>query len=161
MSRLVKLSLLVIFSLVIILTAAIAATGTVPAPSVKDKCPVCGMLVAKFPNWMATAKFKDGATYYFDGPKDLFSYYLDTSRFTPGRSQSDIIALTVKEYYSLGMIDPRKAYFVTGSDVNGPMGHELIPFATQKDAASFKADHNGKRIIRFQDITRQLIKSLN
>ena len=83
------------------------------------------------------------------------------ARYTPGKRQGDIVALSVKEYYSLAMIDARAAFFVTGSDVSGPMGSELIPFKTMKDAKSFKLDHRGKRILRFNEITRQIIKSLN
>ncbi|HEY5521666.1 MAG TPA: nitrous oxide reductase accessory protein NosL, partial [Desulfuromonadaceae bacterium] len=85
----------------------------------------------------------------------------DTARYTPGKNQADIVALTVKEYYSLAAIDARSAFFVVGSDVNGPMGSELIPFRSEKDALSFKTDHKGKRILRFKEITRQIIGSLN
>ena len=137
-----------------------ADKGTLSVPA-KTKCPVCGMFVSKYPDWTATARFKDGSTHYFDGPKDLLSYFLDPVGFTPGKRQADITTLNVKEYYSLEMIDPKSAFFVVGSDVYGPMGSELIPFKTEKDAASFKADHKGKRIIRFNEITKQLIKTLN
>lgn len=125
------------------------------------KCPVCGMFVAKHPDWMATARFKDGTTSYYDGPKDMFSHYFDPARYTPGKRQADIVALTVKEYYSLTMIDARSAYFVVGGDVYGPMGSELIPFSTEKDAKSFKLDHGGKRVLRFNEISRQTIHLLN
>lgn len=139
-------------------SAADKGAASVPAGA---KCPVCGMFVAKYPDWIAAVRFKDGATFYYDGPKDLFSHYFDSGRYTPGKRQADIVSLTVKEYYSLAMIDARTAFFVTGSDVYGPMGNELIPFRTEKDAASFKLDHGGKRILRFNEITRQTIKSLN
>jgi copper chaperone NosL len=149
--------------LVCVLAVAVsraADKGAVPAPA-GAKCLVCGMFVAKYPDWTATARFKDGTTSYYDGPKDMFSHYFDTGRFTPGKRQADIGALTVKEYYSLAIIDARTAFFVVGSDVYGPMGSELIPFRTEKDAASFKLDHRGKRILRFNEITRQTIQSLN
>lgn len=138
--------------------AADKAALSVPAAA---KCPVCGMFVGKYPDWTATARFKDGTTLYYDGPKDLFTHYLDTARFTPGKRQVDIVSLAVKEYYSLSMVDARGAFFVLGSDVYGPMGAELIPFSSEKDAQAFKLDHKGKRILRFKDITRQTIKSLN
>lgn len=125
------------------------------------KCPVCGMFVAKYPDWTAAARFKDGTISWYDGPKDLFSHYFATARYTPGKRQSDMVELTVKEYYSLAMIDARAAFFVSGSDVYGPMGSELIPFRTEKDAAAFKLDHKGKRVLRFKDITHQTIKALN
>lgn len=137
-----------------------ADRGVLPVPG-GAKCPVCGMFVAKYPDWTATAGFKDGTTSYYDGPKDMFSHYLDTARYTPGKRQADIVTLSVKEYYSLAMIDARAAFFVSGSDVHGPMGNELIPFSTEKDAASFKLDHRGKRILRFNEITRKTILSLN
>lgn len=161
MSRFIQLSLLVIFCISLNCSIAVAGPAVASTPSAKDKCPVCGMFVAKFPNWVASAKFRDGTIYFFDGPKDLFSYYLDPTRYTPGKRQTDITVLAVKEYYSLKMIDPRTAFFVTGSDVYGPMGHELIPFPSEKDATSFKIDHKGKQIIRFNDVSRQLLKSLN
>jgi copper chaperone NosL len=91
----------------------------------------------------------------------MFSHYLDPARYTPGKRQTDIVTLTVKEYYAVAIIDARSAFYVTGSDVSGPMGSELIPFGTEKDATSFKLDHKGKRILRFNEITAQIIKSLN
>lgn len=152
--------------IVLVLACALTVTGAYAAGKggavpPNAKCPVCGMFVSKYPDWTATASFKDGTTHYFDGPKDLLTYYLEPTRYARGRRQADIASMTVKEYYSLGMIDPRGAFFVLGSDVYGPMGSELIPFKTQKDAMAFKIDHKGKRIIRFNEITSQLIKTLN
>lgn len=158
MIRFILSVLLLCIFMAAVVTAADKGVVAVPPTA---KCPVCGMFVAKYPDWTATARFKDGTTSYYDGPKDLFSHYLDTARYTPGKRQADIVALSVKEYYSLAMIDARAAFFVSGSDVYGPMGSELIPFSTKKDAASFKLDHKGKRILRFNEITRQTIKSLN
>jgi copper chaperone NosL len=149
--------------LLCLFTAAVlsaADKGIVSVPPAA-KCPVCGMFVAKYPDWTACARFKDGTISYYDGPKDMFSHYLDPPRYTPGKRQADIVSLEVKEYYSLAMIDARTAFFVFGSDVSGPMGMELVPFKTEKDANSFKLDHKGKRILRFGDITLQIIKTLN
>lgn len=149
----------VLFCLLAAAASGAADKGAVSVPA-GAKCPVCGMFVAKYPDWTATARFKDGTTSYYDGPKDMFSHYFDTARYTPGKRQIDIVAMAVKEYYSLAMIDARTAFFVIGSDVYGPMGNELIPFSTEKDAASFKLDHKAKRILRFNEITRQVIQAL-
>jgi nitrous oxide reductase accessory protein NosL len=119
------------------------------------------MFVAKYPNWVASTRFRDGTVYYFDGPKDMFSHYLDPARYTPGKRQADIVAMSVKEYYSLKMMDAKNASFVLGSDVYGPMGSELIPFASRSDAASFMADHKGKKVLRFKEIDQKVMKSLN
>ena len=151
----------------VVLLCLIMAAGVLAADKGADpipagaKCAVCGMFVAKYPNWVATAHFSDGTTSYYDGPKDMFTHYFDTARYTPGKRQADIVALTVKEYYSLAMIDARAAFFVTGSDISGPMGSELIPFKSEKDALAFKTDHKGHRIFRFKEVTRQTIGSLN
>lgn len=149
--------LLIIF---LIASSAFAASKSGLTPSAKDKCPVCGMFIAKYPDWVALSRFKDGSTLFFDGPKDMFSHYFDTQRYTPGKRQAEIVAMSVKEYYSLKMIDAKSAFFVSGSDVYGPMGAELIPFATQKDATDFMKDHKGKRILRFNEISPQTIQLL-
>jgi copper chaperone NosL len=140
---------------------ALAADSTSIAVPAGAKCPVCGMFVAKYPDWSATARFRDGSVSYYDGPKDMFSHYSDPARYTPGKQQTDFAALAVKEYYSLVMIEARTAFYVVGSDVLGPMGSELIPFSSEKDALSFKTDHKGKRVLRFNEITPQIIKTLN
>lgn len=158
MKRIIPVVVLIFLLTVAFSLAADKGAATVP---VGAKCPVCGMFVAKYPDWTASARFKDGSTLYYDGPKDMFSHYFDTARYTPGKRQADVAALSVKEYYSLKMIDARAAWFVIGSDVYGPMGFELIPFDNEKDAAAFKTDHKGKRILRFKDITRQTVTSLN
>jgi len=141
-------------------SSVMAASKSAAAPSAKDKCPVCGMFVTKYPNWTAATRTKDGMIFYFDGPKDMFTHYFDAARYTPGKKQSDISGLSVKEYYSLKMIDAKSAFFVSGSDVYGPMGAELVPFASQQDAASFMQDHKGKKILRFGEITPLLLNTL-
>jgi nitrous oxide reductase accessory protein NosL len=145
----------------ILSTTTLAAPPPAATPSARDKCPVCGMFVAKYANWVTSSRFKDGSVVYFDGVKDLFTHYFDPSRYTPGRRQGDIAAMTVREYYALKTIDAKSAWFVIGSDVHGPMGNELVPFASRDDAAAFLADHKGKKILRFNEITRQIVKSLN
>ena len=140
---------------------SVCAVQNAPVSLPKDaKCPVCGMFVAKFPDWNASIVYKDGTKIYFDGPKDLFKYYLNPKKYNPARKRADIAFLGVKDYYSLAVIDGRKAYFVLGSNVNGPMGKELIPFAKKGDAAGFQMDHQGRRPIRFDEITPELLKTL-
>lgn len=137
-----------------------APQGTPGAPPRTAKCPVCGMLVAKYPDWLATVVYRDGTTAYFDGPKDLFTYYLNRAKYDPARMRQEIAVVTVKDYYTLATIDARKAYFVTGSDVLGPMGKELVPFAKREDAENFRSDHQGHRTFHFSEITADLVRSL-
>ena len=148
--------------------ALLLATGTGLAqtkepvkPSKKDKCPVCGMFVYKYPDWVAEIIFKDGSVDFFDGAKDLFKYYFNVRTYRPGKSTKDIASIYVQDYYDMKMIDARRAFFVTGSDVYGPMGHELIPFATEEDARTFIMDHKGKRILRFEQVTPRVLETLD
>ena len=130
-------------------------------PSREDKCPVCGMFVYKYPDWLAEIIFKDGSAVFFDGVKDLVKYYFNLKEYSPGRNKRDIAAIYVKEYYDMKLIDARKAFFIMGSDVYGPMGHELIPFATEEDARTFMIDHKAKRILRFGEITPRVLEILD
>jgi copper chaperone NosL len=139
---------------------ATAADKALPAPSAKDKCAVCGMFVAQYANWLGGIVFKDGGRVYFDGPKDLFAYYLAPEKYGPARKQADIVDVYVTEYYSVASIDGRKAFYVIGSDVRGPMGKELVPFAKKADADGFLKDHKGEKVLRFEEITQATLKSL-
>lgn len=147
--------------LLIFACAVINAEGAgVPAPAAKDKCPVCGMFVSKYPAWLGAVSFKNAPPAYFDGPKDLFTYLLNLKKYAPARTQTMITAIQVKDYYSLKPIDGRAAFYVIGSDVYGPMGKELVSFEKQPDAQAFLRDHKGKSVLRFNEITPVLLKSL-
>ena len=119
------------------------------------------MFVYKYPDWLAEIIFEDDTVDFFDGAKDLFKYYFSLKKYRPEKNRRDIAAIYVMEYYDMELIDARKAFFVLGGDVYGPMGHELIPFATEEDAKTFMKDHKGRKILRFENITAVLIGSLD
>ena len=58
-------------------------------------------------------------------------------------------------------IDARKAYFVSGSDVLGPMGHEFVPLANKADADDFLKDHKGKKLYTFERVTPAMANALD
>jgi nitrous oxide reductase accessory protein NosL len=130
-------------------------------PQARDKCPVCGMFVAKYPDWTAEILFTDGSYAVFDGAKDLFKYYHGMAAYAPGRNKADISAIFVTDYYSVQPVDGRRAFFVQGSDVYGPMGKELVPFGKESDAREFLQDHNGKRVLSFSGVTPEIVKELD
>ena len=132
-----------------------------PTPAADATCPVCGMFVTKYPDWLATLVYKDGHAHHFDGAKDLFKYLLELNKWAPGHRPEDIARIGVTEYYGLQRIDARQAYYVIGSDVLGPMGHELIPLQSAEDAAGFLQDHDGKRILRFDEVDLELLQKLD
>jgi nitrous oxide reductase accessory protein NosL len=144
-----------------VLAAPAALGGDPPKPGPGDKCPVCGMFVAKYPDWVAGAELADGTRLVFDGAKDLFKFALDPGRYLPRRTRADVKAITVTDYYALAPVDGRSALYVLGSDVFGPMGRELVPFAKRADAEEFLRDHHGTRILTFDDVTAELVRSLD
>jgi nitrous oxide reductase accessory protein NosL len=149
-----------ILGLSLTFSAAFAASPSTPAPLAKDKCPVCGMFVSKYPDWVATVTFKDSSVLFFDGAKDFFTYYHNMQKYTPARNQASISAISVNDYYTLKPVDARQAHFVIGSDVYGPMGKELVPFGKLNDAHAFLKDHKGKMVLRFSDVTPKILKSV-
>ena len=139
---------------------AVGGGAIPPKAGEKEKCPVCGMFVAKYPDFLSAVRFRDGTYAYFDGPKDLFRFTLGMKRYAPARRAEDVEAVFMKDYYSLEVIDGRTAFFVEGSDVYGPMGRELVPFGREKDARQFLKDHKGKSLFRFREITMEVLNKL-
>ncbi len=129
-------------------------------PASSDKCPVCGMFVAKYPEFAGQIIFRDGTASFFDGSKDLFKYYLNLATYAPKRKQQEIAAIFVTGYYTLSPMDGRKGWYVTGSDVFGPMGRELIPFENEAEAREFNSDHKGKGVYRFPQVSGALLKGM-
>jgi len=122
-----------------------------------EKCPVCGMFVYKYPRWASQIFYTKHETthhYSFDGVKDMMKYYFDNDK-------SIISKIVVTDYYTQKAIDATKAYYVIGSTVYGPMGHELIPFVDLKSAKVFKKDHDGVEIIEFDHITKHGVYKLD
>ncbi len=119
------------------------------------------MLVAKYPAWVAAIRLRSGEVYYFDGAKDLFKFLGDLPGRAPGKRREDVRDILVTEFYGLRRIDAAQAFFVIGSDVLGPMGHEPVPLASRTDAAEFLRDHKGRRILQAGDLTADLLARLD
>jgi len=119
----------------------------------EQKCPVCGMFLYKYPNWVTMIEYNDGKKVYFDGMKDLFRYYFS--------HKENIKEILTQEYYTQKTISAKDAYFVLGSDIYGPMGRELIGFKDKKTADKFLLDHRGKKVLKFENITKSLIQHID
>lgn len=155
-------AVIAIILMVLISYTDVAAGDLAPRQvSPQDKCPVCGMFVAKYPDFVAQIVFKDGSQVFFDGVKDMMKYYFNLPKYAPAKTTADIGAILVADYYKLTKIEGHQAWYVNGSDVNGPMGKELIPFQDEAAAKEFKVDHKGTAILQFKDITPEIIKPLD
>jgi copper chaperone NosL len=153
--------ILIIFLIAIFAAFQATAEAKPPVPPAStDRCTVCGMFVSKYPAWTAEIVFHDGSYVVFDGAKDMFTYYFDVKKYSPSKNREDIESMYVMEYYAVEFIDARKAYYVNGSDVRGPMGNELVAFRTESDARQFKEDHKGKAVLTFDATTPGILKGL-
>lgn len=161
MATIFRTSGLILIVLLLGVSLSIAADFKPHKVGPKDKCPVCGMFVAKYPDFAVQIQFRDGSTAHFDGAKDMFKYYLNVPGYTPGKKSSDITAIYVTNYYDLALVNGLTAHYVIGSDVYGPMGRELIPFAKGSEAREFMKDHRGTAIVRFNDVGHATLKPLD
>jgi len=160
-ARQMKIAAIVLTTLFLAMAITFAGDIAPKKPNRSDKCPVCGMFVAKYPDFIAQIVFRDGSVAFFDGAKDLFKYYLNIKTYSPTKKTADVGVIYVTDYYSLSPVDGRMAWYVVGSDVYGPMGKELIPFAKESDAREFLKDHKGKRVLGFGQVTAGLLKELD
>jgi len=127
----------------------------------KAKCPVCGMFVAKYPKWAASLTRGDSEVFYFDGVKDLMKFGFDPQAYHGAGTIEASDTIHVTDFYTLGAIDARQAFYVVGSNIYGPMGNELIPFPTRDQAEVFLKDHSGDQVLTFTQITLELVRQLD
>ena len=155
--------LILIAFILLVISHSIAFAGEIKPlqPAKNDKCPVCGMFVYKYPDWVGEIIFADGSVLFFDGAKDLFKYLFNMKKYESVKTPKDIAAIFVTEYYDMQMIDARSAFFVIGTDVYGPMGRELIPCKTREEAEEFKKDHKGREILTFEQVKPAVIEKLD
>lgn len=147
----VAVSLSIVFQALLVIGKPLTHIGK------KERCPVCGMYVAKYESWAAQIKMSDGSTFFFDGVKDMFAFYFEPQKYG---SKEKPETFYLKDYYSQQWFAGEKGFFVLGSDVLGPMGHELVPFEKKDAAENFLKDHHGKSLISFSDVTLELINEM-
>ncbi len=74
----------------------------------------------------------------FDAPKCLFRYAADQG--------TDPIGGWVTDYYGGTRRQIGEVTFVAGSDVQSPMGDDLVPLLGHSQAERFIADHGGRAL---------------
>lgn len=155
--RLLRLLTVRIFLLGVVygtlLTPVLALEPQMAGP--RERCPVCGMFVAQYPEWIATIVLENGEQLFFDGAKDMLRYYFALPNGPVTRE--NIQGVFVTEYYSARYTPADEVFFVLGSDVYGPMGAELIPVRGQQHAETFMKDYNGNRIVTFAEVTPAML----
>lgn len=130
-------------------------------PTMDDTCPVCGMMPAKHTDWNAQVVYTDGEAVHFDAPKDLYTYVYNPGEYiTDDRTLDDVEATYFTEYYTtehVALADD--LYFVTGSDVTGPMGEDLVPVQGRGNADTFAQEHGGT-VLNPEEVTPSVVSEL-
>jgi nitrous oxide reductase accessory protein NosL len=129
-------------------------TGKIKEPTEKDGCTVCGMYPARYPEHKCQIWDNDGKTLHFCSTKCMVNFNADPAQYVEEPAGTKMAWVTL---YADGMYESAfGAYYVVGSDINGPMGREAIPFKLKKDAEEF-VKANGGKIVGFSQLTPSLI----
>jgi nitrous oxide reductase accessory protein NosL len=161
-------------SAAVILSAAVMAGakgGPLPAQtslnadgqmalSDSDRCPVCAMHPARRPETAAAMTLTSGETFYFCGNGCLLRTWLRPMVYL-GKSQDQIDRIVVHDYFSGKAVDGRKATWVAGSDVVGPMGPAIIALEDASLLDSFIKRHGGKTVFTFNEVNDALWKRIS
>jgi nitrous oxide reductase accessory protein NosL len=150
--NILKFAALSIASIVFLLSACNSESGHVSAQSAA-RCANCGMRVPSDSAWRAGLTNSEGEALSFDAPKCMF-------RVLRGERGHGAREPWVIEYDSRTQRPANSLMYVIGSDVEGPMGRDLVPIASRERAERFVHDHHGTRILTFDEVTAQVVDAL-
>lgn len=115
-------------------------TGMISEPGPETRCRVCNMYPARYPKFHSQLKTSTGEVIHFCSSQCLINFLADQSAYT--RQPVIIQAVWVTLYqgdweYANGL------YYLTGSNIMGPMGPEALPFRLKTDAEALAKQHGG------------------
>lgn len=117
-------------------------------------CRHCGMTSTEFPKWKVKVVAKAGEVWYCS-PRCMF-----ISTLNKEKAPKEIASIEAVEYYNTKPVDAKTAFYVTGSDILGPMGHDLVPLKDKAAANDFKNEHKGAKIYTFAEVNMETVKAL-
>ncbi len=118
----------------------------------RQECPLCGMYPARYPMFNCQIVFKDGDYEAFDSATGLLVYLLFPEK--TGIEPKPVAKIYFKDYLKESWLEADKAFFVTASEIMGPMGVEFLPVDGKPAAEELKKQEKGKDIIHFGMISR-------
>jgi nitrous oxide reductase accessory protein NosL len=126
-------------------------------------CLVRHIKVYKDPKWVAKIEVRNGKTVYFSSPKSMFEFYHRPGKwFDVGvKSERDFSKIVVTDYATMKPINAERAFYVYGSSVTSPAGDDLVAFESEAVAKKFATEQNGKRVLKFDEVSDALIRLLN
>jgi copper chaperone NosL len=117
-----------------------------------ERCALCGMKIDSLSAWRADLELVDGTTRHFDTPRCALRAWRG-GRF-------DARTIRVIEYYDRVWKDGNEVAFVIGSDVNGPMGPDVVPVDPLR-AQKFADDHSAGRPMPLRLITSETLADVH
>ncbi len=145
-------NILILFPLITLL----AMTGPAFSQPVKieshKECPLCGMYPARYPQFNCQIVFKDGSYEAFDSAVGLLIYlhFPDHTEIEP----KAISKIYFKDYLKESWLEADKTFFVSGTEVMGPMGIEFLPVDSEQAANELNKQEEGKDIVHFKKINQ-------
>ncbi len=145
------------YSFILFLIVLFGVTSGVSAQPIKieahKECPLCGMYPARYPEFNCQIVFKDGSYEAFDSAIGLLVYlhFPDKTGIKP----KSVAEIYFKDYLRESWLEAGKTFFVTGSEIMGPMGIEFLPVDSEQAAKELKKQEKGEDIVPFKEINRQ------
>lgn len=118
----------------------------------RDRCPVCAMWVVKYRKFAAAIQLKDGKTFYLCSTGCMLRSWMQPEIFL-GVAKEELKRSVVQDYFTGNQVSGRSVYWITGSDVIGPMGPALVPLQDRQHVEVFKKRHGAKEIFRLSEMT--------
>lgn len=128
-----------------------------------DICLIRKVKIYKEPQWAAKVVTIQDKSVYLSSPKSMFEYIFNAPRWPEygALNENDMKSIKVTDFKTLDAIDAKTAFYVYGSNQTSPGGDDLVPFAIKKDAEEYMKNYNGKRIMRFSEISVALVNLIN
>lgn len=127
--------------------------------SARDRCPVCGMKVIRYPKFSSAIRLANRDTFYFCSNGCMLKAWLHPEIFLQSSRQALSLAV-VRDYFSGRQVDAREVFWIAGSDVIGPMGPAMVASQGRDSVDTFLKRHGGRKVFRLQELTDDLWFSL-
>jgi nitrous oxide reductase accessory protein NosL len=125
-------------------------SGKIVIPTPEDRCIVCGMPPASYPNNRAQILNMGNKTLHFCSGRCLVYFLAEPAKYVEGEVKPMFIWASA---YPESMYDYAAGlFYVVRSKAHGPMGPEPFAFRTMKQASEFAAQKGGT-IVSFEKLT--------
>lgn len=127
--------------------------------SARDRCPVCGMKVIRYPKFSSAIRLVSKDTYYFCSNGCMLKAWLHPEIFLRSTRQALALAV-VRDYFSGRQVNAQELFWIAGSDVIGPMGPAIVALQGKNSVNAFLKRHGGRKVFRLEALTDELWFSL-